>query len=388
MSDLKEFTKRDYQAGTVMAWHKLTRFPMPDGVLGMPGVMPAKMGVLTADNTFPEMIRSNLYFRDEREGKENALVKFGDMQCAVSVDDGLPCGVPFNDGYTLFSPRDAWKWTHEALAGTDFSVVSAALLWNRSKWAVTFELAELTKATMKGHNILLACMGGLDKTLSPSWKFVAQCIVCANTWNLALMADNVFEAGKLTKNYLTRLNSDEKKAEFDKIAGVAAVFNATMENLKNDTCKIDEAREVFAGDIARNGGNLAAKRSSNTLDDLTSLFANGGGIDNSAPETRSAVVAAYTQLFTRGPEGLRKSDKNPFQVYQTGTYGDWANRKEAFFSDVTREAVKAQKADKSAGVPAIAARQAGWTELREIGRKALADAATVTVQGADLASAN
>lgn len=308
-------TKYDYQIGLDQAWHGKTRV----------------VEKLTRDESFPDIIRVPLSF--ELDGVTTKLpADYTDRWALVSLDNNVPIGRPVGDSYHHFTPRDAWNWITDILAGTDFEVESAGMLWRRTNWFVSMKLKELANVSPAGFKSTLGFFGGLDKSMSPVCNLSMTRVVCANTLALAMETGDTLFSAKLTKNFTGKL--DDAKSEVEKAIGMSAVFNKTLAKLESTPATVEEARQVYAGEIVTNGGDLKATRSQNQLDDLTVLFQRGLG---NKGETRADVLNGFTQLFTRGPGDLRPSKKDNFELFQTSEYGAYANRKTGFLKAISTD---------------------------------------------------
>src|SRR5690606_26191222 len=100
------YTQRDFQISEEVAWHRLTTVKTPE------------------QEDFPAIEAQDIMLGDQP-------LKIGGeiWQVPVSLDDGNPCGDPFNSKtYTLFTPRAAWDYVGEVLAGTGYQVKSIGML--------------------------------------------------------------------------------------------------------------------------------------------------------------------------------------------------------------------------------------------------------------------
>ncbi len=244
------YTDRDFQVAEKMAWHKLTQLRKPK------------------IEDFPEIVPMPLFYNG---GKE---MVFGNRKFMVPIskDDMLPVAPPYcgetivdltekkcqsKDGidktlgtYILFTPRQAWQWMSELLAGTNYDVESIGMLWNRSFWFISTQLTELKSMSVgdgRQTNFQLNFSGGLDRSVSPQCELSSIVAVCHNTISLSRSSGQVLFHERATKNFTNRLEA--AKSEIDKAVGMAAVFKAAMDSLAKKPCTQDKARQVFAGYI-------------------------------------------------------------------------------------------------------------------------------------------
>jgi len=318
-------TSRDFQVGLEQAWHRQTR------------ILP----VIGAD-AFPEIIAAPLTYT-----VGDQLREWDGMAVPISADDGLPVGTAFGASYSLFTPRDAMAYLEEVLAGTGHRVESLGMIFDRSRWFVTFSLDELAGVAPRGEAFKLTASGGLDKSQSPSFNLTHTVAVCANTVRVARAGRALFSS-KLTKGFAGRLEAS--RGALGETVGMAKIWNETLRGLEALPATADKARAVYAADLAGNGADLRSARSSNLLDDLVAGFRSGRG---NAGTSRLDVLNGFTEVFGQGLVGS-SSRRDAFGRWQSSEFGGNADRKSAFAA-------------------AIAA-PGGWDRMAAEGADALADA--------------
>lgn len=318
-------TSRDFQVGLQQAWHRQTRIVTEIGA-----------------DQFPEIVRVPLTYTVGEELRE-----WTGMTVPVSLDDGLPVGTASGESYTVFSPREAMAYLGEVLAGTGHRVESLGMIFDRSRWFVTYSLDELQGVAPDGEAFKLTASGGLDKSQSPSFNLTHTVAVCANTVRVARSGRSLF-ASKLTKGFASRLEAS--RDALGETVGMARVWNETLRGLEKTKATVDEARAVFAADLSDNGADLRSARSSNLLDELVVGFRSGRG---NAGATRLDALNGFTEVFGSGLVGAT-SRRDAFSRWQSSEWGGNADRKSAFAA-------------------AIAA-PGGWDRMAAEGADALADA--------------
>lgn len=318
-------TSRDFQVGLEQAWHRQTV---------------VKTAISRDD--FPVIVPAPLTY--EAGGQ---LHQWEGMSVPISADDGLPVGTAFGSSYSLFTPRDAVTYLEEVLAGTGHRVESLGMIFDRSRWFVTFSLDELAGVAPRGEAFKLTASGGLDKSQSPSFNLTHTVAVCANTVRVARAGRAVFSS-KLTKGFAARLEAS--RANLGEVIGMARVFNETLRGLEALPATADKARAVYAADLAGNGADLRSARSSNLLDDLVAGFRSGRG---NAGTSRLDVLNGFTEVFGQGLVGS-SSRRDAFGRWQSSEFGGNADRKSAFAAAI--------------------ATPGGWDRMVAEGADALADA--------------
>jgi len=318
-------TSRDFQIGLQQAWHHQTR------------ILP----VIGADQ-FPEVVRVPLTYT-----VGDQLQEWPGMTVPISLDDGLPVGTASGESYTLFTPREAMCYLGEVLSGTGYKVESLGMIFDRSRWFVTYSLDELQAVAPAGEAFKLSASGGLDKSQSPMFNLTHWVQVCANTVRIARAGRALFSS-KLTKGFSNRLEASREA--LGEVIGMARVWNETLRGLERVPATVDEARDVYAGELVGTGADLRSARSANLLDELVVGFRSGRG---NSGATRLDVLNGFTEVFGQGLAGST-SRRDAFCRWQSTEFGGFADRKADFAAAVAT-------AD-------------GWDGLTTVGRMALADA--------------
>ena len=318
-------TVRDFHVGLEMAWHRKTR-----------------LAALITANDFPHIVAAPLTYQVGEQLKE-----WPGMSVPISTDDGLPVGTASGESYTLFTPKEAMAYLCEVLAGTGYQVESLGMIFNRSRWFVTFGLTELEGIAPKGEGFKLTASGGLDKSQSPMFNLTHTVAVCANTVRIARGGRALFSS-RLTKGFSSRLESS--RAAMGETVGMARIFNETLRGLEQTPTNVKQARAVYAAEWVGNGGNLNAPRTKNTLDDLVSGFLSGRG---NSGKTRLDAVNGFTEVLGQGLIGT-VSKRDSFSRWESSEFGGNADRKEAFVAAVTADG--------------------GWDRMVAVGESAMADA--------------
>ena len=265
-------TSRDFQVGLSKAWHNLTKL----------------VEVVGAEH-FPDIVRAPLTYQVGEQLRE-----WPGMTVPISLDDGLPVGTASGESYTLFTPREAMAYLSEVLAGTGHKVESLGMIFNRSRWFVTYSLDELQGVAPDGEAFKLTASGGLDKSQSPSFNLTHTVAVCANTVQVARSGRALF-ASKLTKGFASRLEAS--RDALGETVGMARIWNETLRGLEATKATVNEARAVYAADLTGNGADLRSARSSNLLDELVVGFQRGRG---NAGATRYDALNGYTEVMGQG----------------------------------------------------------------------------------------
>ena len=323
-------TSRDFQVGLTQAWHRSTI------------VEP----IITKDH-FPQIVAAPLTYVSNGD-----LRPWPGMSVPISTDDGLPVGTAFGASYALFTPQDAMTYLEEVLSGTGYKVVSLGMIFNRSRWFVSFELVELAGIAPAGESFILSASGGLDKSQSPMFNLCHVVQVCANTVRLARAGRALFSS-KLTKGFAGRLEAS--RAALADVVGMARLFNEALRGLEKAPATVDQARAVYASELVGNGADLRSTRSGNLLDDMVTGFRSGRG---NSGATRLDAVNGFTEVLGQGLAGSA-SKRDAFSRWESSEWGGNADRKAAFVDGITAPG--------------------GWDRMVQAGNDALADARRNTV---------
>jgi hypothetical protein len=317
---------RDFQVGRAMAWHGKTRIAETVTAADFPDIVRAPLSYVTAD------------------GESRA---WPGMFVPASSDDGLPVGTASGESYSLFTPRDAMAYLSEVLSGTGHAVESIGMIFDRSRWFVTFDLTELAGVAPAGEGFKLTASGGLDKSQSPAFNLCHVTAVCANTVRAARAGRALFSS-KLTKGFGARLEAS--RAALGEVVGMARIFNESLRGLESKPATVDEARAAYAADLVANKADLKSSRSSNLIDELIVGFRQGRG---NSGATRLDVLNGYTEVFGSGLAGS-DSKRDAFSRWQSSEFGGFADRKEGFAAALTEKG--------------------GWQRMQKEGEAALAEA--------------
>jgi hypothetical protein len=296
--------ERDFQVAETMAWHNLTLLEKP------------------TINHFPEIECKPLWF------DTNSPAAIGDKEyyIPVSTRDGLPVAPPYcKQTYTLFQPREAWKWVESILEGTHYNIESIGMLWNQSFWFMSVSLDELKTLSIgdgRKTNFQFNFSGGLDKATSPQAELSSIVAVCNNTISLSRLTGKVLFKERATKNFNQKL--DIAKDEIEKAIGMSAVFKAAMDSVAKNPCNRDKARELFTGFLTTDETEKLSTNTRNSIDELTELHDKGLG---NSGKSEFDALNAFTQFRTHG----KANSKSPMgKRFASSEFGGNSDEKARF----------------------------------------------------------
>ncbi len=294
--------ERDFQIGLSQAWHGQTEIVEK-----------------IERRMFPVVERVDLFY--EINGQR---VEHGD-KCLVTMDDCKPVSGSVSDSYAEFYPHKAWDHVMEALSGSDFTVESIGMIYDRSRFFMTIGLDELESITggsdKEGYKLTIS--SGLNRNQSPSYNVSHVVAVCANTVQVARQGKALFSE-KLTKSF-----GDKLKVSTDVISnavGFARTYEENLTKLRRTLVDVDTARELYVGEQAQTGNRYASTQTRNKVDELLVGFQRGRGNNG---ETMMDVLNGFTEVFGQGLAGS-KSKKSKWDRWVSSETGIFANRKSSF----------------------------------------------------------
>lgn len=281
---------------------------------------------------FPEFIEENIQTASGLELPWRIL---------ISKDDGKPCADPFNpETFGYITPQTAWHMVEQALTGTKYTVERMGMLWNRSFWFVSICLDELKELSRQGEYFRLNFSGGLDGSESPQGELSHIRAVCWNTISASRRSGEYLFKVRQTINSGKRLELAQKDVE--KAVGMAGLFNKTLKELEETSCNQDTAMLLYAGDVARRGGDFSFKKSKktgeekenrarNTVNEMVNLFKYGKGNEG---KTLADVLNGYSEFMTHG----RKETKtNIWRIAASSEFGGNSDNKANFMNCLVDE---------------------------------------------------
>ncbi len=226
MHNIKE---TDVQTWIEMAWHGLTNV----------------VKSITRENAgicYP-MEKRGLYLQ---VGERFERVPFH----VITAADNKPIGNPVGDGYALVDNCRMFDRVQEALKGTKHTLVSCGSVGNREKVFLSVQLDKEFIAAGRKTNSVLNVLWGHGGTLGVIAKTGITVVVCGNTQQIALA-----ERGEFTFKFKHTENVDNKLLGMEKAieqhVGVVAEFTKAMRDCAATPCKVETARQIFAGFLVR-----------------------------------------------------------------------------------------------------------------------------------------
>jgi hypothetical protein len=292
---------RDSQTGLEMAWHGLTK------------VVPQ----VTLDNAFTFEIERTPF----AECPEWSFFK-----CS---DDNKMAGVPVAETYSTMTNSRFWETIQNSTGGCGAVVESAGTLFNRSRRFATVKLSTDNNEFKVGNRTFKNRLSFLD-SIDGSTNFYginsSVCVVCANTFNMALRDKSAEFKFKVrhSKNFMPKIENMEKAIE--SFIGTTAHFKAAMENAEAYAINEAAARQLFTGWIGS-----SSTRSENTAERLTHLFNFGAG---NSGRTLLDVFSAVTDFYSHESSG--GSEFAGFRQKQalSSEFGSGARKKTELFQGI------------------------------------------------------
>lgn len=294
---------RDTQTGLEMAWHGLTK-------------------------VVPHIAFEDAFSYEIERTQLQECPSWSFFKCS---DDGQMAGVPVSDTYSTMNNSRFWETIQNSTGGATFTVESAGTLFDRARRFVTVKLAHEGNEFKVGNRVFQNRLSFLD-SIDGSTNFYgvnsSVCVVCANTFNMALRDTKGEFKFKVrhSKNFMPKIENMEKAIE--SFIGTTAQFKAAMEHAESFAVTQTEAKQLFAGWLGSD-----STRAANTVDRLTHLFANGAG---NSGRTLLDVFSAVTDYYSHESSG--GSELAGFRQKQSlsSEFGSGAKRKTDLFANLFR----------------------------------------------------
>jgi len=234
-------------------------------------------------------------------------------QYATANDNNLPIGKAVSTRYATPSNAELYELFSEALAGSEYGIVSAGTLNERNEFFVDAKGVNMRAA---GRDIapfvgLNRCFGGDSSVMIGGHTIVAQ---CANTTALMRREFGKREDNVSIKNTLgiyERL--PEIKAEIERMHGVNAMFARAMEDSASEKIVRDDARAAFVGLLAGDKPKLEGKRVARTINRANRLLdlwkAGAGNSGENVADWFNAVTDFYSHENAGSEDGADSKDE-------------------------------------------------------------------------------
>lgn len=234
---------------------------------------------------------------------DNGFVATGERY-VVAADDGLPVGPAVGSRYWTPSNAELFDVFSEALAGSDYKLVSALTVENRTQFALDAKAATIKagRRDFSPYVGLHRAFGGKSSLYVCGHGTVMQ---CGNTTSLFLREVANADSLIVMRNSLGLKNRiPEFKSEIERIHGVNAEFAFALKEADEIPVAAPDARLAFAG-LLTNGKPLVSTASGNvrTLNrvlQLSGLFRNGKA---NKGESLGDFYNAATEFYTHQSSG-------------------------------------------------------------------------------------
>ena len=277
---------QDFQFGTAQAWHGLTQIKTAEEMLA----------------GFPyDFKRVPLKF--EINGTQHEA---GGNYLIVSSDNNLPVGVDEDNGqfigaearrpsFGYMSNAEFFELVKNTISNTGFEIASTGTLNNRQKRFVSLKPSKFTAFTAGGREFKnhLNLMDAIDGTMNLLARYNNTCVVCANTFAVAIKEGDKVACNPHTKRHLERI--PEFEATIEAFFGYAKQFEKLLNVMDETALDSGEARNLFAGFLNDGKKDELSSRRWGQVETLVSLFETGKGNNGkTALDAFSAVTDFYT----------------------------------------------------------------------------------------------
>lgn len=277
---------QDFQYGLSQAWHGLTQIKTTQEMA----------------QGFPfDFKRIPLEF--EVDGHRHQA---GGNYLIVSTDNNLPVGVDEDNGkfsgaecrrpsFGYMTNAEFFELVRNTIGNTGFEIASTGTLNNRQKRFVSLKPSKFTAFRVGGREFKnhLNLMDAVDGTMNLLARYNNTCVVCANTFAVALKEGDKIACNPHTKRHLERIPAFE--ATIEAFFGYAKQFEKLLNVMDETALDSGEARNMFAGFLNDGKKEEISSRRWGQVETLVSLFETGkGNSGKTALDAFSAVTDFYT----------------------------------------------------------------------------------------------
>ena len=239
----------------------------------------------------------------EVDGKRHQA---GGNYLIVSSDNGLPVGVDEDNGkfigaearrpsFGYMSNAEFFELVKNTISNTGFEIASTGTLNNRQKRFVSLKPSKFTAFHVGGREFKnhLNLMDAIDGTMNLLARYNNVCVVCANTFAVALKEGDKIACNPHTKRHLERIPAFE--ATIEAFFGYAKQFEKLLNAMNETPIDSGEAKNLFAGFLNEGKKEELSSRRWGQVETLVSLFETGKGNNGkTALDAFSAVTDYYT----------------------------------------------------------------------------------------------
>lgn len=245
---------------------------------------------------------------------------------AIAADDGQPIGGAVGKNWASPSNSELFDLFSEALAGSQYKIVSALTVGGREEFAIDAK-GDSIKSGSRDWSPFVGLhrhFGGKGKLIVKGHGTVMQ---CGNTTALFLRSVGEAEGAISSKNTGAIFGKlDAIKLAIERQHGVSAMFAAAMAEAESVSVKVETASRAFVGLLT--DGKPLSTRSVNRANRLVQLFKGGAG---NRGENLADVFNALTDFYTHESAGSvdGADSKEAFLVKQwhSSEFGGAADRK-------------------------------------------------------------
>lgn len=277
---------QDFQFGTENAWHGLTTIKTAEEMA----------------KGFPfDFKRIPLEFKVDGQ-----TYSAGGNYLIVSTDNNLPVGVDEDNcqfvgaecrrpSFGYMSNAEFFQLVQNTIGNTGFEIASTGTLANRQKRFVSLKPSKFTAFRAGGRDFKnhLNLMDAIDGTMNLLARYSNTCVVCANTFAIALREGDKIASNPHTKRHLERIPAFE--ATIEAFFGYAKQFEKLLNVMDETAMDSGEAKNLFAGFLNDGKKDELSSRRWGQVETLVSLFETGkGNAGKTALDAFSAVTDFYT----------------------------------------------------------------------------------------------
>lgn len=297
-------TARDIQAGLENAWHRKTKILEH---IGRDDCMPWEI------EECPMFIERTIFNEDGIDVQHLPT----ESKQLIASDDGLPISTPYETTYHPSSVAAFWATIEEGLKGVDYKVVSAGTVENREKLFASVKVTDGFRIKDREYKDYITFLDSFNRTMAFQVRYTNVCVVCSNTFAMAMQSGEEVGSAKHTFNLGT--NVERLIKSLQAFTSTSKSIEELFSRAEATACSNDEAKAWFTGVIANEEKGLTNAAKQKTAR-LSELFVRGAGQEG---RTRLDALQAVTEFHTHESSNR----KNGGHQYYTSEFGTSATVK-------------------------------------------------------------
>lgn len=370
----------DLQVANTMAWHKKTlvvsKVTQEIVAANFEALQLRKVCVSPTSEEISELLGA----KDLRGAIDAYFARAGTgYAMPYHASSKTPIGQPINpETYTVRDLAHIMQSVRNIFGEVPHEIASVGTYRNRTRYAVSIRLPEMqsVESGERQFDLFLTVCGSLDKSEQETFGISSVCVVCDNTFQLAMaeiaraatdlqsdkrkgkqvstdfsplqggrhlasvrhtrnMGEALRQAEELTRYLVTgghaiKMLLDELQKTPINSRDAKAVYAGFLHTI-GQTAAIDLPDDTFAQLVDKKDGEelTLSTRRANEIDEMIGLFQ--GGLGNRG-ETGLDLLSGFTERFSRRPLDSFRDDSQLARFVESSENGVFAERKTEFFN--------------------------------------------------------